>query len=101
MNNLNEKIKASLMFLSYFDTLGFKNSEWEFNFDNVSKLDNEGKANYVWTLIIHQYHALGGNDINISKIRKNVEKIWACLFNINFLQSFYFVGLAFFLYNLL
>jgi len=66
MNNLNEKIKASLMFLSYFDTLGFKNSDWEFNFDNVTKLDNETKANYIWTLIIHQYHALGGNDIEIS-----------------------------------
>jgi len=36
MNN-NEKIKASLLFASYFETLGFKNKEWEFNYNTRCK----------------------------------------------------------------
>lgn len=66
MNNLNDKIKASMMFLSYFDTLGFNNSMWEFNF-NTAKLNDESSAIYIWNLILHQYYAYGGNNINISK----------------------------------
>ena len=32
MISLQEKIKASIYLLSYFETLGFYNGNWEFNY---------------------------------------------------------------------
>ena len=58
MSNLNEKIKASLFLLSYFDTLGFNNTGWEFNFGTSP--GNQVESAYFYLTIVHQYFALGG-----------------------------------------
>jgi ADP-ribosylarginine hydrolase len=62
---MNNKINASLCIGSYLDTLGFKDGNWEFNFG----LEPETliKASLVLNEITHQYFALGGNNIDISK----------------------------------
>ena len=63
--NINSDINASLAIGSYLDTLGFKNTLWEFNFgNNVNSLQ---KALLISSEIIHNYYALGGNNIDISK----------------------------------
>lgn len=67
MNNLKEKINASLMFTSYFDTLGFNNGKWEFNFDYNKKIEKEETASLFWLFIVHEYYALGGSNYDISK----------------------------------
>ena len=65
MSNINEKIKASLFLFSYFDTLGFCNTRWEFNFGfNPTNLP---EASYANSIIIHQFFAFGGfSQIDIS-----------------------------------
>ena len=65
MTNLNQKINASIMLASYLDTLGYKNGEWEFNFN--LNIKDKPTANVVWLYIVHNYYALGGNNIDISK----------------------------------
>ena len=66
MVNLQEKIKASIYLLSYFETLGFKNGEWEFNFGD-SKINTPGSAGYVWISIMHHFFSIGGfSNIDIS-----------------------------------
>ena len=65
MSNLNEKIKASLFLLSYFDTLGFNNTIWEFNFGAYP--GNSVESAYFYLEIIHNYFSLGGyTNIDIS-----------------------------------
>jgi ADP-ribosylarginine hydrolase len=65
MSNLNEKIKASLFLLSYFDTLGFNNTSWEFNFGKAPI--GQIESAYLYLEIIHEYFALGGyTNIDIS-----------------------------------
>lgn len=65
MSNLNEKIKASLFLLSYFDTLGFNNTIWEFNFG--ANPGDYVESSYLYLTIVHQYFALGGyTNIDIS-----------------------------------
>ena len=54
MIELNEKIKASIFFLSYFETLGYNNGQWEFNF-GASKLDNRNSAAIIWLNIMHNF----------------------------------------------
>ena len=63
--NISDKIKTSLMMNSYFDTLGFKNTEWEFNF-NFNNNNNNLQANLIWLHIVHNYFVLGGSNIDIS-----------------------------------
>jgi ADP-ribosylarginine hydrolase len=59
-----EKIEASLMLGSYFETLGYKNGSWEFNYQ--SKTDSFTKFMEIWTYLLHHYLILGGsNYINI------------------------------------
>ena len=65
MTKLNQKIKASIMLASYLDTLGYKNGEWEFNFN--LNINEKSTSNVVWLYIVHQYFALGGSNIDISK----------------------------------
>lgn len=65
MVKLEEKILASLSLASYLDTLGFKNGEWEFNYDN--SIESEPIANLTWFHIAHHYFSLGGSNIDISK----------------------------------
>lgn len=60
----NEKIEASIMLGSYFDTLGFKNGNWEFNF----RTNTDSFQTYVkiWTDLLHNYMILGGpSSINL------------------------------------
>lgn len=64
MSNLNEKIKASIYLLSYFDTLGFNNTKWEFNYgmDPTNPLE----SSFIYLKIIHEFFSLGGfSNINI------------------------------------
>jgi ADP-ribosylarginine hydrolase len=63
-NKIKNNINASLCIGSYLDTLGFKNSLWEFNFGN--KLESLQKGIIVMSEIIHNYYSLGGNKIDIS-----------------------------------
>jgi len=58
MVKINEKIEASLMFASYFETLGFKNGQWEFNYNIPTK----SLSSYINVLAFmnHQYLVLGG-----------------------------------------
>lgn len=66
MVKINEKIEASLMFASYFETIGFKNGSWEFNYQ--SKVDSFPKFIELWTHLQHHYIILGGLElININK----------------------------------
>ena len=58
MINLNEKIKASIYLLSYFETLGFNNTQWEFNYGTTQI--NKHNASYVWLSILHHFFAIGG-----------------------------------------
>lgn len=60
---MNEKIEASLMLASYFETLGFKNGLWEFNY-NIG-IKNLNKYTSVWNTLIHHFLVLGGSS-NIS-----------------------------------
>lgn len=65
MVKINEKIEASLMFASYFETLGFKNGQWEFNFSIPTK----SLSTYINVLAFmnHNYMVLGGpHHINLS-----------------------------------
>jgi len=66
MDNIKEKIKASIMLASYLDTLGFKNGEWEFNYNKNIKSKEDLKS--VWLNIIHHFFSLGGfQNIDIQK----------------------------------
>jgi ADP-ribosylarginine hydrolase len=59
MTKLNEKIEASIMLASYFETVGFKNGVWEFNYrintDSLSKYIN------ILAILLHHYTILGGS----------------------------------------
>jgi ADP-ribosylglycohydrolase len=55
---MNEKIEASLMLSSYFETLGFKNGEWEFDY-NIGINDLHTYAS-IWNTLIHHFLILGG-----------------------------------------
>ena len=64
MVEINEKIEASIMLSSYFETLGFNNGKWEFNYS--SNTDSLNKYMTTWTNLLHHYLVLGGpNSINI------------------------------------
>ena len=63
---IKNKINTSLFLSSYLDTLGFKNGEWEFNF-NFKNNNNPLQANVIWLHIIHNFYVLGGLNIDISE----------------------------------
>ncbi len=67
MSNIKDKIKASIYLHSYFDTLGYGNGNWEFN-DGKTMIGNEVEASYIYLHLVHQYFALGGQDISIKKL---------------------------------
>lgn len=66
MSSNNEKIEASIMLGSYFDTIGFFNGDFEFNYGH--KINNIKTASFYWLDIIHNYYALGGSKMNITKL---------------------------------
>ena len=92
LNNLNEKIRASLVVASYLDTLGFKNGQWEFNF-NLSP-DTLEKALSIQNEIVHHFFSLGGYNINISSWNASDDTIMmiatmkACKNKNNFMEKY-------------
>lgn len=58
MKNNNEKIEAAFMLQSYFDTIGFFNSNWELNYGR--DINNIESALVVNMLIISHFMSLGG-----------------------------------------
>lgn len=89
---IKEKIKASIFLQSYFETLGFKNGSWEFNFRNNPR-SIESSA-YYWTKIMHEFFSLGGfSKINIKDWKSSDDTIMAiasgkaCLKSINSEES--------------
>jgi ADP-ribosylarginine hydrolase len=73
MTTLKEKINASFILGSYLDTLGFKNGEWEFNFNQYLKTIPD--AIQITYEIIHNFFALGGFNIDISKWKASDDTI--------------------------
>lgn len=73
--SLNEKIKASIYLQSYFETLGFGNTAWEFNWGNT-KIDGRSMSANIWLNIVHNYFALGGfNKIDITDWKSSDDTI--------------------------
>ena len=60
---MNDKIEASLMLASYFETLGFKNGLWEFNYNHDVHSLND--YNFISNTMLHHFTILGGT-FNIS-----------------------------------
>jgi len=64
MVEINEKIEASLMIASYLETIGFKNSHWEFNLGIHIKDKNIYLK--IWNYLYHNFIVLGGSNIDIT-----------------------------------
>ena len=64
MVEISEKIEASLMIASYLETIGFKNSEWEFNYNYT--VNTSSMYLKIWTFLLHHYMILGGSNIDIT-----------------------------------
>lgn len=57
--------QASILLASYFETIGFNNGKWEFNYNIESK--NINSYNEIWLNLLHHFLILGGpNHINIT-----------------------------------
>lgn len=66
MTKNTEKIEASIMLASYFETVGFKNGAWEFNYQ--TKTDSFGKYLEIWSYLLHHFMILGGpTNINVKE----------------------------------
>jgi ADP-ribosylarginine hydrolase len=65
-----KKIEASLVFLSFCDTLGYHNGHWEFNFGiNVNSIEVAQKVN---TIISNQIYGWGGiSKINLRRFKSS------------------------------
>jgi ADP-ribosylarginine hydrolase len=63
MVQLQEKTEASIMLSSYFETIGFKNAVWEFNY----RLETPDIRKYIEILNTMTQHflILGGSNINV------------------------------------
>ena len=62
---IKDKIKASILFASYFETIGFKNGEWEFNY-NKKCMDLLSFTN-MSNILLNHFIILGGPyNINIT-----------------------------------
>jgi ADP-ribosylglycohydrolase len=57
--------QASLMLASYFETIGFHNGKWEFNYQiNIKNLNT---YNEIWLTMLHHFMVVGGpNNIDIT-----------------------------------
>jgi ADP-ribosylarginine hydrolase len=64
MVEISEKIEASLMIASYLETIGFKNTEWEFNYKYT--VNTSSMYLKIWTFLLHHYMVLGGSNIDIT-----------------------------------
>ena len=70
MNNLSEKISASLLLGSYFETIGFNNSNWEFNL-NVEVKNDLAKISFISHEMYFQFLKSGGKNFNIKKLNSS------------------------------
>jgi len=58
MKNKIDKITASILYASYFDTIGFKNGEWEFNYSrSINSMNDVMYSSYT---LIHHFMSIGG-----------------------------------------
>ena len=74
MNIIKEKIEASFMLASYFETIGFKNGLWEFNYNHTINTLNIYSS--IWNTMIHHFLILGGsNHINITGLNSSDDTI--------------------------
>lgn len=73
MVNRKEKINACLLLGSYLDTLGFKNTKWEFNY--YKDITNINVLKSVWLDIIHEYFILGGENISLKNWKASDDTI--------------------------
>jgi ADP-ribosylglycohydrolase len=62
--SIQERKEASIMLSSYFETLGYYNGKWEFNYGFGPIIAMENAMN-MWLKIIFEYNAMGGRDLNI------------------------------------
>jgi ADP-ribosylarginine hydrolase len=73
MKNIKEKIEASLMLSSYFETIGFKNGSWEFNYRYNIKTVHEYTS--IMSTLLNHYLILGGNMIDITGFNSSDDTI--------------------------
>ena len=67
MNKISEKINASIILGSYFDTVGFYNSNWKFNY-NFKKGSRE-IIYFINNEMVYQYLLL--NNMNIKSLNSS------------------------------
>ena len=73
MAKINEKIQASILFASYFETIGFHNGKWEFNYQyNITNLNSYCR---VWNKLLHNYIILGGSNIDVTGMNASDDTI--------------------------
>ena len=61
---INQKIEASLMISSYLETVGFNNTQWEFNYNE--HIIDANMYLITWSYLLHHYLVLGGSNIDIT-----------------------------------
>jgi ADP-ribosylarginine hydrolase len=66
--SLKEKIEASIMLASFFETIGYNNGVWEFNYQ--IRVNNLADLVRIWMTMIHEFIILGGAT-NISATNKS------------------------------
>lgn len=59
MQNNDINIRASIFLSSYFETLGFNNGNWEFNYENKSIFTIDAAAS-MYLNIVHDFFSKGG-----------------------------------------
>ena len=64
MAKINQKIEASLMISSYLETVGFNNTQWEFNYNE--HIIDANMYLITWSYLLHHYLVLGGSNIDIT-----------------------------------
>jgi len=66
MVQLQEKIEAALMLSSYFETVGFNNATWEFNYQ-LEIFDIREYINMLNTMVQHFFILGGASNINVKQ----------------------------------
>ena len=66
MINITEKIKASIFLTSYFETLGFYNGTWEFNYNKTMPLNSRDVSIMNMEILTHFFNLGGFTNIDIT-----------------------------------
>lgn len=70
-----EHIRASIFLSSYFETLGFNNGSWEFNYGNYDIKDYDHAA-IVYLNIVHDFFSKGGfKNMNVKNLNSSDETL--------------------------